>query len=134
MAPSLAKLLWEMKDDRFETFLTLNAGHSPEYLLSHGRGTLLASGGPSMGVSHVTYEEEELLLTPKDSRIVDTDELTETWSETGERFGEERLLKLLCDEQRRTRCLSRGRTSPVTRRLRMTGALRCFFTGEKGGS
>ena len=50
-----------------------------------------------------TYEEEEILLGEGDLVFLYTDGLTETKDRDGEDdFGEERLNRLLCDQQERT--------------------------------
>ena len=74
----------------------VNAGHTPPCLVqADGNATWLAPGGPVLGVfPHSRFEQAEVQLRRGDRLVLFTDGITESRSEDGCEFGEERLLHL----------------------------------------
>jgi sigma-B regulation protein RsbU (phosphoserine phosphatase) len=77
--------------------LYCNAGHNPPFLLSAGaRPSSLETGGLPIGVlESECYEVGEIRLGKGDAVVVYSDGITEAESESGELFGEARLLASL---------------------------------------
>jgi sigma-B regulation protein RsbU (phosphoserine phosphatase) len=79
------------------TLTYINAGHNVP-ILSRGTGTIerLTNGGLPLGIlAGARYEEGKAVLYPGDWLTVFTDGLIEAENNTGEEFGEERLLPIL---------------------------------------
>ncbi|HKS08484.1 MAG TPA: SpoIIE family protein phosphatase [Pyrinomonadaceae bacterium] len=76
-----------------------NAGHNPPLLVRHdGQCVRLEAGGSVLGAfPNALFTEEEITLDHGDRLLLFTDGLTEAVDQSGEQFGEERLLELLCD-------------------------------------
>jgi sigma-B regulation protein RsbU (phosphoserine phosphatase) len=84
-----------------KAFTYTNAGHNFPFLLDRdGNLKTLEKGGTILGVFDSTvYEEETVQLKPGDLLLLYTDGITEATNEKEEMFEEERLLKLLKDNQ-----------------------------------
>jgi sigma-B regulation protein RsbU (phosphoserine phosphatase) len=84
-----------MLDAQDQTFTYVNAGHNPPVLLRNNGNILLQEGGPILGVLEgASYRAEEAQLLPGDVVLLYTDGITEA-EQSGEYFGEERLLELV---------------------------------------
>jgi phosphoserine phosphatase RsbU/P len=79
-----------------------NAGHNPPLLVrSDGAVERLETGGLILGLfEHATFDEETVAMKSGDVLITFSDGVTEALSESGEEFGESRLLE--CVQARRT--------------------------------
>jgi phosphoserine phosphatase RsbU/P len=79
-----------------------NAGHNPPLLVrSDGAVERLETGGLILGLfEHATFDEETVTMKSGDVLITFSDGVTEALSESGEEFGESRLLE--CVQARRT--------------------------------
>jgi serine phosphatase RsbU (regulator of sigma subunit) len=94
---SFASLLYlELSEKYASTVRIVNAGHLPPLILS-GKGVReLAKGDPALGLSlKAKYTEQSLELKMGEVLVVCSDGVTEARNETGELFGEDRLLALL---------------------------------------
>ena len=82
-------------------FVYANAGHNPPLLVRRdGRATRLTEGGTVLGVfPESRYAQGEVRLFTGDRLIFFTDGITEAANDTGELFGEERLLRLLVESR-----------------------------------
>ncbi len=81
-----------------------NAGHNPP-LLAKADGTIvrLETGGIVLGyLAEWEYEQSELDWEPGDVLLAYTDGITETLNDSGEEFGEERLIQLLQSNRQRS--------------------------------
>ncbi len=77
-----------------------NAGHNLPLLISHKPRTIepLPRGGMALGIlSKNRLEDRTLEICPGDSLLLYTDGVTESFSPSGQIFGEERLVKALED-------------------------------------
>jgi len=73
----------------------LNAGHNPGLLLTRDGPTLLASGGPPIGIlPQAVYREAAVVLAPGDTLVLYTDGITEAVNAADEEFGMQRLIAL----------------------------------------
>ncbi len=81
-----------------------NAGHNPPLLMrSNGQCERLETGGSVLGAfPDSRYAQGEIELLHDDRLVLFTDGLTEAVDATGEQFGEERLMQLLCDHRDRS--------------------------------
>jgi sigma-B regulation protein RsbU (phosphoserine phosphatase) len=74
----------------------LNAGHFPPLIVRGAGVEKMDRGGAALGILHsTTFTEQRVDLQKGDSLFVYSDGLTEARDETGEYFGEGRLLELL---------------------------------------
>jgi phosphoserine phosphatase RsbU/P len=74
----------------------LNAGHMPPLLVANGQVTTLERGSMVLGMMpDVTFSEQRVELTTGDSLVVYSDGVTEAMNETGDFFGDERLLAVV---------------------------------------
>lgn len=74
------------------------AGHNPPVQLDaqSGTATLLNKGGLALGIyDPVTYKDEKICFNPGDALVLYTDGVTETTSDSGDLFGNSRMLKNL---------------------------------------
>ena len=75
------------------SFTYCNAGHNPPILVSASGVRRLETGGMVLGLfEQATFDEETLTLQPGDVIIAFSDGVSEALNESGEEFGEERLL------------------------------------------
>lgn len=74
-----------------------NAGHNPPLLIAaDGECVPLEAGGSVLGAfPNARFTQDEIQLRDGDRLVLFTDGLTEATDETGEQFGEERLIQLL---------------------------------------
>ena len=74
-----------------------NAGHNPPLLLrANGECIRLEAGGSVLGAfPQIPFAQDEIELQPGDRLLLFTDGLTEATDDTGEQFGEQRLIDLL---------------------------------------
>jgi serine phosphatase RsbU (regulator of sigma subunit) len=80
--------------DRDGALTYCNAGHNPPFVVGSGAVRRLETGGPVVGLLQgVPYEHECVQLRPGDRVIVFSDGVSEALSQTGEEFGDDRLLK-----------------------------------------
>jgi phosphoserine phosphatase RsbU/P len=76
----------------------LNAGHNTTFIFRSATGEIeaLDIGGMPLGMfDFATYEPSPLQLSPGDVLVIYSDGLTDAESESGQEFGEERLLALI---------------------------------------
>lgn len=90
-------LFYGVLDVHNRTLKYTNAGHNPPLLVrSNGEFTRLGDGGCVLGAFVDTrYTQGEVELRSGDRLLMFTDGVTEATNETGEQFGEERLVELL---------------------------------------
>ena len=86
------------------TLTFTNAGHNPSLLVrSNGECVRLEAGGSVLGAfPNCAFAQETIELHDGDRLLLFTDGLTEAADETGEQFGEQRLLQLLTEHQTRS--------------------------------
>jgi sigma-B regulation protein RsbU (phosphoserine phosphatase) len=72
----------------------VNAGHNPPLLVRYdGSVEKLEEGGMVLGIFETTpYEDGAVDLRPGDTLLIFSDGVTETFSDSGEEFGEQRLI------------------------------------------
>ncbi|MFH0931319.1 MAG: GAF domain-containing SpoIIE family protein phosphatase, partial [Candidatus Zixiibacteriota bacterium] len=94
-------LFYGILDLQAKTFTYTNAGHNFPFLLDRvGNLKNLEKGGIILGISdNSVYEEDTVQLKSGDLILLYTDGITEATNEKEEMFEEERLLKLLKDNQ-----------------------------------
>jgi len=94
-------LFYGILNIKSKTFTYTNAGHNFPFLLDkEGNLKTLEKGGIVLGMfDDFIYEEETVRLNPGDLLLLYTDGITEATNEKDEMFEEERLLKLLKDNQ-----------------------------------
>jgi hypothetical protein len=89
----------EIKSDLNELNL-INAGHYPPIILRKNQVEQLQKNAPALGlVKNASFIVQHISLNQNDFVIIYSDGLTEAQNETGEFFGEERLIELLQDRQ-----------------------------------
>ena len=81
-----------------------NAGHNPPLLVrSDGECVRLETGGSVLGAfPDAPYAQGEIELRHDDRLVLFTDGLTEAVDVDGEQFGEDRLIRLLCEHRERS--------------------------------
>jgi sigma-B regulation protein RsbU (phosphoserine phosphatase) len=86
------------------TLTFTNAGHNPPLLArSSGECVRLDAGGSVLGAfPNGSFTQQEIELHAGDRLVLFTDGLTETVDDTGEQFGEQRLMQLLHDYKTQT--------------------------------
>ncbi|HSD46426.1 MAG TPA: SpoIIE family protein phosphatase [Pyrinomonadaceae bacterium] len=79
-----------------------NAGHNPSLLMRNdGECVRLDAGGSVLGAfPNEPFAQEEIQLRPGDRLLLFTDGLTEACDDSGEQFGEQRLIDLLQTHRR----------------------------------
>ena len=94
-------LFYGVLDLQKKTFTYTNAGHNFPFLLDkRGNSKTLEKGGIILGISdNSVYEEETVPLKPGDLMLLYTDGISEATNEKDEMFEEQRLLKILKDNQ-----------------------------------
>src|SRR2546426_4136965 len=75
----------------------VNAGHNPPFLVrASGETEKLSGGGLLLGMfPEATYESAQLRIDPGDILVLYSDGVTEAMDDSGEEFGEERLVSFL---------------------------------------
>jgi len=93
---SFASMIYlELKTDLPEIKL-INAGHQPPLLIKSGEVKNLPKGSQALGLSAtVKYKEENLILAKSELLLIYSDGLSEARNQTGQFFGEERILNLV---------------------------------------
>jgi serine phosphatase RsbU (regulator of sigma subunit) len=80
------------------TIRLLNAGHTPPILIRNGRPQATAKGNPALGLmANTGYDVVEDILQKGDVFLVYSDGINESRNESGECFGNDRLLNLIAD-------------------------------------
>ena len=94
-------LFYGILDVKKKTFTYTNAGHNfPLLLDKDSNSKTLEKGGIILGISdNSVYEEETVQLNPGDLLLLYTDGISEATNEKDEMFEEQRLLKILKDNQ-----------------------------------
>ena len=78
----------------------INAGHYPPIILSKNKVEQLQKNSPALGlVQEAAFTEQQIILNENDFVIIYSDGLTEAQNESGEFFGEERLVDLLNNKE-----------------------------------
>ncbi|HEY0077842.1 MAG TPA: PP2C family protein-serine/threonine phosphatase [Pyrinomonadaceae bacterium] len=95
-ANRFATLFLAIYDDRTRTLRYTNAGHNAPILVRpDGSLERLTEGGTVVGAfDFITYAEERVRLEPGALLVVFSDGISEAQNETGEEYGEERLVRL----------------------------------------
>lgn len=94
-------LFWAICKPESNRLFYVNAGHLPPFLLRHSDQEKrsvekLETGGPVLGIlPGVRYSQGEVDFEPGDLLILFSDGLVEATNQSGEEFGEERLLQVL---------------------------------------
>jgi sigma-B regulation protein RsbU (phosphoserine phosphatase) len=80
----------------------VNAGHNPPLLVrADGSSEELSTGGMVLGLfEDISYECGAVDLGAGDVLVIFSDGITETWSPTGEEFGEEGALRVILQHRR----------------------------------
>jgi len=88
-------------DTKRGLFRYANAGHNyPILVHSGGEVELLKVGGPIIGAfPAMEYESSSVILEPDDVLFLFTDGLSEAMDESEAEFGEERILRLVCEHR-----------------------------------
>lgn len=83
------------------TLTFTNAGHNPPLLArQNGHCGRLEAGGSVLGAfPNARFTEDQIQLQPGDRLLLFTDGLTEATDLSGEQFGEQRLIELLCNHR-----------------------------------
>ena len=86
------------------TLTFTNAGHNPPLLVrANGECVRLEAGGSVLGAfPNARFAEEQIQLEHGDRLVLFTDGLTEACDPSGEQFGEQRLIELLCEQRNQT--------------------------------
>lgn len=89
--------VYAILDTRSGELVYANAGHNLPYVIRQGKAvTALKGGGISLGaMPDIQLPEHTITLEKGDCLLLYTDGVTETFSESGETFGDERLLETL---------------------------------------
>jgi sigma-B regulation protein RsbU (phosphoserine phosphatase) len=79
----------------------VNAGHNPPMLIrADGSLETLTEGGMVLGMfESVPYDEGTAEMSSGDVLLIFSDGVTESWSEQGEEYGEERLAELVIERR-----------------------------------
>ncbi len=89
--------VYAILDTRSGELVYANAGHNLPYLIRQGGSVIvLEGGGISLGaMPEIQLPEHHITLEKGDCLVLYTDGVTETFSENGESYGDERLLEAL---------------------------------------
>lgn len=103
----------------------VNAGHNPPLLVRAEGGTqLLEEGGMVLGLfDSVPYGEGSVTIERGDVLVIYSDGVTESWSESGEEFGEARVVRLTVEQ--------RGSTAEEIHE-RLLAAVEAYDRGKAG--
>jgi sigma-B regulation protein RsbU (phosphoserine phosphatase) len=93
-------LFWGFFDPQRSTIQYINAGHLPPYLLRKTDNRFethrLETGGPVMGLlPGANFQQGEEFVAPGDLLVAFSDGVVEATSDTGEEFGDKRLLAVI---------------------------------------
>ena len=93
-------LFWGSFDPQRSTIQYINAGHLPPYLLRKTNNQIeshrLETGGPVMGLlPGANFQQAEEFVAPGDLLVAFSDGVVEATSDTGEEFGDKRLLAVI---------------------------------------
>ena len=96
-------LFWGFFDPQRSTIQYINAGHLPPYLLRKTNNELIAhrleTGGPVMGLlPGANFQQGEEFVAPGDLLVAFSDGVVEATSDTGEEFGDKRLLTVIQEQ------------------------------------
>lgn len=91
-------------DTKNHIFTFSNCGHNLPFILrADGSVEYLREGGPVLGVAQDgVYEERAIVIAPGDMMVLYTDGVTETFAESGEEFGLDRLIELVKANRKKT--------------------------------
>jgi sigma-B regulation protein RsbU (phosphoserine phosphatase) len=91
-------------DTKNHIFTFSNCGHNLPFILrADGSVEYLREGGPVLGVAQDgVYEERAIVIAPGDLMVLYTDGVTETFAESGEEFGLDRLIELVKANRKKT--------------------------------
>jgi sigma-B regulation protein RsbU (phosphoserine phosphatase) len=74
----------------------INAGHYPPIIISSDKITQLNKDAPALGIiTNAVFTEQHVSLNQNDFMIIYSDGLTEAQNDSGDFFGEERLIELM---------------------------------------
>jgi phosphoserine phosphatase RsbU/P len=91
-----ATFFYAVYDDVTQTLTYCNAGHNPPLYFNGKEVIRLRTGGTVVGIfPDSKYEQETIILRPGDLLVAYTDGITESMNESGEEFGEDRLIQLI---------------------------------------
>lgn len=77
------------------TLTYCNGGHNPPFVIGAGGVRRLEAGGPVIGLLELaSFDQETLNLSPGDVVVSFSDGVSEAMSESGEEFGDDRLLEV----------------------------------------
>ncbi len=97
-------LFYGVLDPKRKTLTYVNAGHNPPFVTDRKGGdiVMLAAKGIALGVmSDMEFEEKQVALHEGDILLLYTDGVTEAVNRHGELFGQDRLAKLVEENQDR---------------------------------
>jgi sigma-B regulation protein RsbU (phosphoserine phosphatase) len=78
----------------------INAGHLPPLLVSRGEVQRLGEGGPVLGLlTEATYRQGKVAVEPGDVLVMYSDGILEAQRADEEEFGEERILRIICESR-----------------------------------
>jgi sigma-B regulation protein RsbU (phosphoserine phosphatase) len=91
-------------DSKNHIFTFSNCGHNLPFILrANNTVEYLREGGPVLGVAKDgVYEERAIVLAPGDLMVLYTDGVTETFSESGEEYGLDRLIALVKENRKKS--------------------------------
>ncbi len=99
-ANKFASFFYALYDDAQLTLTYCNAGHNPPLYINGDKIQRLDAGGTVVGIfADTKYDQETIRLNPGDLFIAYTDGIVESVNEYGEEFGENRLIKIVCENR-----------------------------------
>jgi serine phosphatase RsbU (regulator of sigma subunit) len=91
-----ATFFYAVYDDVAQTLTYCNAGHNPPLFFNGKEVKRLHTGGTVVGIfPDSKYGQETISLHPGDLLVAYTDGITESLNDSGEEFGEDRLIQLI---------------------------------------
>ncbi len=120
-----ATLFWGVFDPKTRILRYVNAGHPAPMLVRNERNRVerLSDGGPILGFfPQARYSAGEIEITDRDALILYTDGLTEPANDSGEEFGEERIIQTLSNA---------GNFSPAKLCEQITAEVNAFSGAER---
>jgi len=95
-AHGFVSFFYAVIDSRSKRLSSCNAGHNAPILVADGFAHRLDCGGGILGIiDGWRYDEQDVQLQSGDRLLMFTDGITESGNETGEEFGEDRLIDLV---------------------------------------